>query len=89
MTTQQRQLESLIVVSIAKVFSDHSTMLINELGATKQKHHFKQAVKYVDSFIKSIENRLKPDEVDFLQNITDAQTNALNDMRNELNKNKL
>ena len=85
-TNKERQLESLIIVSTAKIFSEQSTYLSNELGDTKQKHHFIQAVKYVDSFIKSIEKRLKEDEVDFLQNITDCQTDALTDMRKELKK---
>ena len=86
MTTAERQLESLIIVSIAKVFSEQSTVLTGELGDTKQRHHFTQSVKYVDSFIKSIEKRLKPDEVEFLQGVTDAQLNALADMRKELHK---
>ena len=80
MTTAERQLEALILVSIAKVYSEQSTVLTGELGDTKQRHHFTQAVKYVDSFIKSIEKRLKPDEVEFLQ------LNALADMRKELHK---
>lgn len=86
MTDKERQMESLIILSLAKVFSEQSVYLTNELGDAKQKHHFKQAVKYVDSFILSVEKRLKEDEVDFLQNITDCQTNALHDMRIELKK---
>lgn len=86
MTTAERQLESLIIVSIAKVFSKQSTLLTNELGNVEERHKFKQSVKYIDKFIKSIEKRLEPDEVAFLQNVTDAQLNALADMRVELHK---
>lgn len=86
MTTAERQLESLIIVSIAKVFSEQSTLLTNELGNVEERHKFKQSVKYIDKFIKSIEKRLKPDEVEFLQGVTDAQLNALADMRKELHK---
>ena len=84
MTTQERQLEALIIVSIAKVYSEQSTILTNELGDTEQRDRFKQSVKYIDKFIKSIEKRLNPDEVEFLQNVTDVQLNALADMRVEL-----
>lgn len=86
MTTAERQLEALILVSIAKVYSEQSTLLTNELGDTEQRDRFKQSVKYIDKFIKSIEKRLKPDEVEFLQGVTDAQLNALADMRKELHK---
>lgn len=86
MTTEERQLESLIIVSIAKVYSEQSTLLTNELGNVEERHKFKQSVKYIDKFIKSIEKRLQPDEVEFLQNVTDAQLNALHDMRVELHK---
>lgn len=86
MTKQEIQLESLIIVSIAKVYSEQSTILTNELGSVEQRDRFKQSVKYIDSFIKSIEKRLQPDEVKFLQDVTDAQLNALHDMRVELHK---
>jgi hypothetical protein len=86
MTTAERQLEALIIVSIAKVYSEQSTLLTNELGNLEERHKFKQSVKYIDKFIKSIEKRLEADEVAFLQNVTDAQLNALADMRVELHK---
>lgn len=86
MTTAERQLEALVLVSVAKVYSEQSTILTNEFGDTEQKDRFKQSVKYIDKFIKSIEKRLKPDEVEFLQGVTDAQINALHDMRKELHK---
>jgi hypothetical protein len=86
MTTKERQLESLIIASIAKVYSEQSTLLTNELGNVEERHKFKQSVKYIDKFIKSIEKRLEADEVAFLQNVTDAQLNALADMRVELHK---
>jgi hypothetical protein len=54
MTTAQRQLEALVLVSIAKVYSEQSTILINEFGSTEQRDRFEQSVKYIDKFIKSI-----------------------------------
>ena len=86
MTTQERQLECLVLVSIAKVYSEQSTILTNELGDTEQRDRFKQSVKYIDKFIKSIEKRLTPQEVEFLQGVTDAQLSALADMRVELHQ---
>ena len=86
MTTAERQLEAFILVSIAKVYSEQSTLLTNELGDTEQRDRFKQSVKYIDKFIKSIEKRLTSQEVEFLQGVTDAQLSALADMRVELHK---
>lgn len=86
MTTEERQLECLVLVSIAKVYSEQSTILINELVGTEQKDRFKQSVKYIDNFIKSIEKNLNQEDKKFLEDVTEAQINALHDMRVELHK---
>lgn len=86
MTQKEILLESLILVSVAKVYSEQSTLITNELTGIEQRHKFKQSVKYIDSFIKSIEKRLSEEDKKFLQDVTDAQINALHDMRVELHK---
>lgn len=85
MENSQLQIESLILVAIAKNFNSQGTYLIGELKA-QTKFNFNVAMSSTNNFVKSIEDRLKPDEVKFLDELVGVMDNALFEMRKELNK---
>ena len=83
MTDQQRRLETLIIVAIGKCFTEQATILTKELQF-KTKFDFNNSVRSTDTFISTIENRLLPDEVEYLQGITDVFHNVISEIRKEL-----
>jgi hypothetical protein len=74
MTPQQRQNESLILIALAKAFSEQATKLTGELRH-KPKQAFNQAVSSVDLLIRTIENNLTENEAEYLANVTDIYHN--------------
>lgn len=87
MENSQLQIESLILVAIAKNFNSQGTYLIGELKA-QTKFNFNVAMSSTHNFVKSIEDKLQPDEVKFLDELVGVMDNALFEMRKELNKPK-
>ena len=85
MEQSKLQIESLILVAIAKHFNSQGTYLIGELKA-QTKFNFNVAMSATNNFVKSIENNLQPDEVKFLEDLIGAMDDAMSEMRKELNK---
>lgn len=88
MTKEQLQIESLILVALAKLFNEQSTYLIGELK-NQTKMNFNIAVSATNNFVKGIETRLDDSEKDFLQNMVIVMNDGLTEMRTELNKKPL
>lgn len=84
MDEAQKNKETLILIALAKAFTEQSTHLTGMLRH-KPKQAFNSAVGSVDYFIKTIENNLTPDEVLFIEGITDIYHN----MNLEIKKNNL
>ena len=78
------QIESLILVAIAKHFNSQGSYLIGELKA-QTKFNFNVAMSATNNFVKAIENNLQPDEVKFLEDLIGAMDDAMSEMRKELN----
>jgi hypothetical protein len=83
MTTEEIQLETLILVAVGKLYSEQSTYLIKEYKQ-KTKFNFNVSVSGIDGFIKGIEANLTESEKAFLQELTDCMLNGLTDMKKEL-----
>ena len=80
MTTQERRLNTLILVAIGKAYNDYSTHLTKEL-TMNTKFEFNVSVSAINTFVKGIETKLTGDEVTFLEDMTDCITNGLEDMK--------
>ncbi len=87
MEKSQLQIESLILVALAKHFNSQGTYLIGELKA-QTKFNFNVAMSATNNFVKSIEDKLQPDEVKFLEDLVGVMDNALFEMRKELQTKK-
>jgi hypothetical protein len=85
MDKSKLQIESLILVAIAKTFNEQGTYLIGELKA-QTKFNFNVAMSATNNFVKSIEDRLQPDEIGFLESLVGAMNDGLYEMREDLNK---
>ena len=85
MTKQEFENNKLIVVAVAKLFSDQSTYLLNEMKH-RAKYDFNLAINAADRFTQGIEAALSIEDKERLQVITDAFNNGLTEMRAELNK---
>jgi hypothetical protein len=85
MDKSKLQIESLILVAIAKHFNSQGTYLIGELKA-QTKFNFNVAMNATNNFVKGIEVNLNPDEVKFLDDLIGAMDDAMSEMRKELEK---
>lgn len=86
-TEEQKKIDLLLLLGAAKLFSEKSTSLINELTDTKQKHHYDQAVKYIDKFIKVTEKGIgkqSPLHLETLEILIVAMNNGMTNLRKEL-----
>lgn len=80
MTDKQRATETAILIAVAKLYSEQSTMLTGHLKQRK-KQLFNQSVETIDKFVKEVEAMLKPDEIALITNITDGFHEALQELR--------
>lgn len=87
MDAKKLQIESLILVALAKHFNSQGTYLIGELKQ-QTKQNFNIAMNATHNFVAGIEKNLKPEEVKFLEDLVGTMDDALADMRNELHKEK-
>ncbi len=85
MTDQEIKTEQLLLLCEAKLFSEQSTYLLGELKNSKHQHHFNQAVKYIDKFIKVVESGIK-DEFDktTVELLITSMNNGIGNLRKEL-----
>ena len=83
MTEKERQLESLLLVGIGRLFNEQSTYLIGELKH-QTKMDFNIAVNAINTFVKGIENRLNDADKEFLEELTDCMHNGLADLRKDI-----
>ena len=83
MTEKERQLESLLLVGIGRLFNEQSTYLIGELKQ-QTKMDFNNSVNAVNTFVKGIERMLTKEDNEFLEVLTDAMNDGLFDLRKTL-----
>lgn len=74
MTEEELAKESLILVALGKAFTEQATYLTGRLRH-KPKQVFNQAVTAVDLFVKTIDEKLPPAEVEYLASVTDIYHN--------------
>lgn len=77
--------EKVILIGIAKLFSDQSAYIIGELKQ-QEKMRFNIAVNAVDSFINEIDGKLSDNAKNTLEIISDALNDGLTNFRKELNE---
>jgi len=87
MDAKKLQIESLILVALAKNFNSQGTYLIGELKQ-QTKQNFNIAMNATHNFVAGIEKNLQPEEVKFLEELVGTMDDALADMRKELHKEK-
>jgi hypothetical protein len=85
MDAKKLQIESLILVAIAKHFNSQGSYLIGELKQ-QTKMNFNVAMSATSNFVKGIEMNLRPDEVKFLDDLVGVMDDALFEMRKDLDK---
>lgn len=85
MDAKKLQIESLILVAIAKNFNEQGTYLIGELKA-QTKFNFNVAMNATHNFVKGIEKGLLPEEAKFLEDLVGVMNDALYEMRKDLEK---
>lgn len=74
MTQEQRQRESLILIALAKAFSEQATILTGT-HKHKVKQTFNSAITQTDLFIKTIEDTMNEDQKEYLSSIGDIYHN--------------
>ena len=79
------QIESLILVALAKHFNSQGTYLIGELKQ-QTKMNFNVAMSATNNFVNGIEKGLLPDEKKFLVDLVGVMDDALFEMRKDLDK---
>lgn len=87
MTTEERKHEILIFISMAKMLSDQSTMLIGEFKLEK-KYRFNLAMNALDALIKSIETDINEYNKETLQILADSMNDGIANLRKELKEAK-
>ena len=85
MDAKKLQIESLILVALAKNFNKQGTYLIGELKA-QTKFNFNVAMNATNNFVKGIEKGLLEDESKFLEDLVGVMNDALYQMRLDLEK---
>lgn len=73
----------LLLVGIAKLFSEQSTYLIGELRQDK-KQRFNTAVAAVDNFMAAVERDLSQPNLKTLELLTESLNNGMHNLRNDL-----
>lgn len=79
----EKEIDILILIGIAKLFSEQSTRLIGELNQEK-KQWFNNSVKAVDNFMRLIENDLNDHNKQTLLILTESLNDGIQDLRNIL-----
>ncbi|MCE2706935.1 MAG: hypothetical protein LW807_07655 [Proteobacteria bacterium] len=85
MNAKKLQIESLILVALAKHFNSQGTYLIGELKQ-QTKMNFNVAMSATNNFVNGIEKGLLPDEKKFLDDLVGVMDDALFEMRKDLDK---
>jgi hypothetical protein len=75
--------EKVILIALAKLFSDQSAYVIGELKQ-QEKMRFNIAVNAVDSFINEIESKLSDHAASTLEILTASLNDGMTNLRNEL-----
>lgn len=82
---RERQIDLLILLGIAELFSEQSTFLINELRHEK-KQQFNLAVKQVDLFMKTVKNGLDEHNKETLNILVESLNDGVHQLRKTLNE---
>lgn len=83
MKPEDKTFEIVMLIAFAKLLSDQSTHLQNELNGIF-KHDFNVMVRRADDFIKRWESNLGDGNNDTLQQITDALNDKVADIRKQI-----
>lgn len=78
-----KQIDRVVLVGIAKLFSDQSTYLIGEFSREK-KQSFNRAVKAVDDLVREIERDLCDYNKQTLLLLTESLNDGITELRNTL-----
>lgn len=78
-----KQIDRVVLIGIAKLFSDQSTYLIGEFNREK-KQSFNRAVKAVDDLVREIENDLCDYNKQTLLLLTESLNDGVTELRNNL-----
>jgi hypothetical protein len=76
----EKEIDVLLLIGIAKLFSEQSTFLIGELSHEK-KQWFNNSVKAVDNFMRLIENDLNDHNKKTLLILTESLNEGIQDLR--------
>lgn len=87
MTPQDIQYESLILVSIGKLYSEQATYLTGELKH-QVKYEFNLSVKSMEKFINEIEKNLSDEGKKTLTGLVDCMHDGLTDMRKQMQEHR-
>lgn len=79
----EKEIDILLLIGIAKLFSEQSTRLIGELNQEK-KQWFNTSVNAVDNFMRLIENDLNDHNKKTLLVLTESLNDGIQDLRNIL-----
>lgn len=82
MTIEERSINTVILIAVAKMLSEQSTTLTGELKQ-KKKQIFNQMVMECDRFVLEVEKMLTEEEIQMIQNITDRFHTSLQEIRNK------
>lgn len=83
MTPKELQMEKLLLLGIAKLYSEQSTYLLGELKQ-QEKMRFHIANNAIDSFINEIDRNLDAFDFETLELLTEALNNGMANLRKEL-----
>lgn len=78
-----KQIDRVILVSVAKLFSDQSTFLIGDFNREK-KQSFNRAVKAVDDLVRHIESDICDYNKETLLLLTESLNDGIQDLRKQL-----
>jgi len=79
----EKEIDILLLIGIAKLFSEQSTRLIGELNQQK-KQWFNTSVNAIDNFMRLIENDLNDHNKKTLLILTESLNDGIQDLRNIL-----
>lgn len=86
MDSNEKVINTLVLVALGKCYSEQSTYLTNELKQ-RPKQAFNLSVRSIDNFISEIESKLSEDERNVLTELTDEFHNLLTEIRKNINVN--
>lgn len=79
----EKELNVLLLIGTAKLYSEQSTFLIGELNREK-KHWFNTSVNAIDNFMRLVEKDLSPHNKKTLEILVESMNDGMQNLRKEL-----